>query len=87
MAIFTSPVDRYFVGKMFFGLAFVFSFCATVLACLALAGAYRTTSGLIADSPRQVAILSGVSAGLSLILFRVIERARRRPANRGASGR
>lgn len=75
MSLFNEPVDRFFVGKLVFGLLFVGSFLKLLLAVLKP----------VATS-RSIEVEAIVGYGLSCLLwyglFRVIEN--RRVANAGA---
>lgn len=71
MALFTDPVDRYFVGKLVVGLLF------GVSAARLLIGTLRFTMGRPAPSWESMAWY-GIAAAVWFALFQLIESRRRR---------
>jgi hypothetical protein len=78
MSLFTDPIDRFYVGKLVFGLAFLRASVYVLSSLLVIAGAYHPTGGLVASSPMEALWLSGAEAVLTLVGFQLIEHARRR---------
>jgi hypothetical protein len=82
MSIFTEPIDRFYVGKMFFGLGFFRAIVYFMLSLFALGGVYHPRQGPIFRSPVEVLGVSGAEAVLTFVGFQLVERARRRRLNR-----
>ena len=79
MSLFTEPVDRFFVGKLFFGLLFAWSFFK--LLQLLLKAVFLVTELFPRNRlvmPGWEALLAyGFSGLLWLVLFRIVEGRRR----------
>ena len=78
MSLFTEPIDRFYLGKLVFGLAFVRAVLYVLHSLVAISGVYHPASGVVASSPVKALWLSGAEAVLTLVGFQIIERARRR---------
>lgn len=86
MRLLTDRVDRFFLGKLVFGVIFLSFCCRALLALLVVSGAIARSSHLGHTSPLLALLISVCVAALSLCAFVVIERARRsRLSDRGLS--
>ena len=78
MSLFTDPIDRFYVGKLVLGLAFLRAVLYMLCSLMAMSGVYHPTGGVVANSPVEALWLSGAEAVLTLVGFQIIEHARRR---------
>ena len=78
MSLFTDPIDRFYVGKLVFGLGFVRAVLYVLCSLMAISGVYHPTGGVVASSPVEALWLGGAEAVLTLVGFQIIEHARRR---------
>lgn len=79
MSLFTEKMDRYYVGKMIFGLLFVVSFLKLLIAGILLSGLtpLRMT-GFV--NPQLAFLQYGIASVLWYAAFRFVESRRRRVA-------
>ena len=78
MSLFTDPIDRFYVGKLVLGLAFLRAVLYMLCSLMAMSGVYHPTGGVVANSPVEALWLSGAEAALTLAGFQIVEHARRR---------